>query len=538
MYTQEELRNRLQALAGTKQINLPLKDKGFDFQVSIADVFEDQIHYEICNHRLELHFEMSYKYGSVPDFFRKELPEDSSFEWGECGFAVYYRLKRQVDQSDLEDVMAALTELYDKVNPVVEKYLTYMEGLADIAKEFGDYYRKEREKLPYHINLIDELHANENAHTRILVKLLKYYRPDAGYVILRSFMERMGIAAGNVSVPTVHSPRIDCNNEFIDALIEEPRKYGIIIENKVHNAVDQQKQLETYMNRVLSHGVALGNIWVIYLTRDGSKEVSETSITPERKAKLGRRFVPMNYREHILPWLKEKVLPNCLIKEEWLVTALKQYIDHLEGMFGLRSVEADMNRALQQHLLTIYNVDEYKPLEVLSTLKKGLRDTEALNTTISILYKKTKNKILSPFLELTREIYEELGEELKINKQDTFIQFYPAGKAAHIHLEWVSFSAKTLLEEATYQLDFHIEKNDGKARAEFLQHAEVQKWLQGVAGLDEDGMKDDVLFSKSYSTPGSKPFYELSRDEQKAFLKTVYEDTYPLFKLMKDLSCS
>ena len=35
-------------------------------------------------------------------------------------------------------------------------------------------YKRESEKSPYHINIIDELHANENAHTRILIKLLQF----------------------------------------------------------------------------------------------------------------------------------------------------------------------------------------------------------------------------------------------------------------------------------------------------------------------------------------------------------------------------
>jgi hypothetical protein len=39
-------------------------------------------------------------------------------------------------------------------------------------------YHTEKEKLiknaPYHLNIIDELHANENSHSRILVKILQY----------------------------------------------------------------------------------------------------------------------------------------------------------------------------------------------------------------------------------------------------------------------------------------------------------------------------------------------------------------------------
>ena len=33
---------------------------------------------------------------------------------------------------------------------------------------------KKKHKTPFHLNVIDELHANENAHSRILIKLLQY----------------------------------------------------------------------------------------------------------------------------------------------------------------------------------------------------------------------------------------------------------------------------------------------------------------------------------------------------------------------------
>ena len=47
------------------------------------------------------------------------------------------------------------------------------------------------------------------------------------------------------------------------------------------------------------------------------------------------RFIPLNYRYDILPWLEKEVLPNCIEKEELLISALKQYIDYLKCMFGI-----------------------------------------------------------------------------------------------------------------------------------------------------------------------------------------------------------
>ena len=44
-------------------------------------------------------------------------------------------------------------------------------------------YLELKKHQPYHINLIDELHANENAHTRILVKLLQYQKNGSSFVL-------------------------------------------------------------------------------------------------------------------------------------------------------------------------------------------------------------------------------------------------------------------------------------------------------------------------------------------------------------------
>ena len=48
------------------------------------------------------------------------------------------------------------------------------------------------------------------------------------------------------------------------------------------------------------------------------------------------RFIPLSYKYDILPWLEAIVLPNCTIKEDLLISALKQYIDYLKNILGIR----------------------------------------------------------------------------------------------------------------------------------------------------------------------------------------------------------
>ena len=58
------------------------------------------------------------------------------------------------------------------------------------VEEFTKEIAKLESKLPYNVNVIDELHANENAHSRILIKLLQYPR-DGKLPILESFKSHL-----------------------------------------------------------------------------------------------------------------------------------------------------------------------------------------------------------------------------------------------------------------------------------------------------------------------------------------------------------
>ena len=214
--------------------------------------------------------------------------------------------------------------------------------LLNLAKEISEIINRNR---GYNANIITELHANENAHSRILRMLLQYDNGKKEYPILRKFLEIPNLKKvfGNTDFK---SPIFRNEQERIDVLIEEPCSFAIIIENKIKGAPDQERQLERYIESVNGHDVPNDNIYAIYLTDSGGKEVSDLSFTDVAKECLGYkdendmgRFVPMNYRYDILPWLEKEVLPNCSYKEDLLLSALKQYIDYLKSMFGITENE-------------------------------------------------------------------------------------------------------------------------------------------------------------------------------------------------------
>lgn len=161
--------------------------------------------------------------------------------------------------------------------------------LIEIARDLNELYKIKKAALPYSINAITELHAGENANSRILRGLLQYSR-NGKYTILQSFIERLRIIADceiDISIKAPEMTNEEGNKRGrIDLLIKEKKSYAIIIENKIWDACDQDEQIEKYIDYVDGLGIPRRKVYVIYLTRDGNKEISDKSLTDTAKKYL------------------------------------------------------------------------------------------------------------------------------------------------------------------------------------------------------------------------------------------------------------
>ena len=283
-----------------------------------------------------------------------------------------------------------------------------MDLLLNIAKKLNELILKEEDKIPYSMNLIDELHINENAHSRILNVLLRYNK-QGRYPIFESFIEHIfNNSICDVQHIKIDSPIFSCEEERIDLLIKEIDKYGIIIENKVQGALDQDKQLERYIDSIERFGLSHSKIYVLYLTKDGSKDVNVCSLTDKAKEALDyeteySRFIAINYKDHILPWLEDMVLPTCQLKESLLISAITQYIDYLKGCLGLRTqqliAQSEMNKFVAQEL----KIDSVKDAIEINTNLTQLKDTveniiqEMINTIAQERILEPLNKYVEQF---------------------------------------------------------------------------------------------------------------------------------------------
>jgi hypothetical protein len=234
--------------------------------------------------------------------------------------------------------------------------------LIKLASEIASIEKEEREKLPYNANIIDDIRILENAHSRILATLLKYAGYDKSYPVYHEFIELLKRKCCAIRSIKINNPKITVNKEFIDILIDESPMYSIIIENKVHWADDQPEQIERYIDIVKAKKTGEKNIFVIYLTKDGSKKVTDKSLTQKAKGILDYddkklcRFIELNYKNDLLPMFVSLVNKIDRDKEPLLHSSLVQYVDYWNGRFCMREADKKILQKTAKYMAEELNI--------------------------------------------------------------------------------------------------------------------------------------------------------------------------------------
>lgn len=396
--------------------------------------------------------------------------------------------------------------------------------LLNIAQQYAELYKKEEEKFPYRLNVIKELHDDENAHSRILIRLLQYKNGN-DYVWLKSFVGRMKDYCEGVDI-VVLKPTIDTEHATgdgrIDGFVFEENKYAIIIENKIWDAPDQYKQIDRYVDYATNQGVPKNKIFVVYLTKNGNKSVSNNSLTKEKKRALGSRFIPMSFQDDILPWLEEDVLPKCKPKEMYLKTAIYQYIDYLKEICGLldyqKKAQTDtLNTILKKMKCT--ETDVAKQFEILNNLRILVEQFE----------ERTTKLVMSNFTTITQNI---MGSSYTFKGRKEYSQIYKSDwqrDGLNIHLEWIINTDK-LFNAKGLTLVLHIEnKNKDKFGNELLKHKDCQS-----AGVKREN--STTYYSKNYPIPDGLTFGTLPYEKQEEYLKNIYssQEIQTIIKIVDD----
>jgi hypothetical protein len=222
------------------------------------------------------------------------------------------------------------------------KYETIDQG--NLISEFYKEYEARNGKFL----LFDLANANENANTKVLKCLLK----NSNCHFLNSLLERIGLpmpSQGPVCITDQKKaigPRKGAG--FIDLYIQYDDIH-VIIENKIYGAVDTERQLARYIATVNGVKINAFNDWydtpsvdedihVVYLTADGTKEPLDDSLPSALKDKIN--YYAVNYKDLVLPWLEEDVLPNLTYGTDGLMIAgVQQYIAFLKQFLAEETSE-------------------------------------------------------------------------------------------------------------------------------------------------------------------------------------------------------
>lgn len=237
------------------------------------------------------------------------------------------------------DILRTLS-LVDEINQAItlqkKREVDFTFNLLDELKLFS---KNNQHLLPYRLNIIDELHINENGHSRILCKLLRYQSHDGKYIFLESFVKYI-ISLEHKPLferIVISEPIITQEECRIDLWIRDFKgNYAIIFENKIYNATDQEAQLSRYIDCTKANGFAKENIFVVYLSRSGENPADQS--WGKYKQDFESKYVNLSFRNEILPWLKTFVLDLVSENDNLLKSAIEQYIDYLEGIFNLRLI--------------------------------------------------------------------------------------------------------------------------------------------------------------------------------------------------------
>lgn len=357
---------------------------------------------------------------------------------------------------------------------------------------FGAVYKEERSKLPFRLNLLDNLKINENAHSKFLIRILQH-KPSM--VNLMQFLN--GTDGFHFDVNLITKPFITAEKMRIDGLIREDNKYAIIIENKIHDAVEQEHQIARYVDKCRSIGFRANQIYVIYLTRNKESNPTEQIWGSKYKqADFHTRYIKISYQSDIIPWI-EKYAATLPPKEELLKSALIQYSDHLRSLIKIKKERKAMNEELRNFLSKELKLaeDRTQNIQILHEKIAEINELsnqmhQLLQTSKKELFLGWKNQLSSQFnletFEQTNDNYFKTGVKLSHHAKPFSVLIEHNLKSGAIYYGFGRHHASELLDPETKGFLFSLNQEEGLTEDPAWWYGwKNTSFKDGYAGLEE-----------------------------------------------------
>lgn len=440
-----------------------------------------------------------------------------------------------------------------------------VQKIIEVAERIeGSSHRASKGQNPY--NLFTAWKMNENEHTKMFLALMRYRDASGRYALLNSFLNRFAkgrdkrIHYQNISdVNILFNPRYknDTANSFIDGLITftaNNRRIAVIVENKIYDAPDQPNQISRYIEHMTKdEGVDVNNVWVFYMTGDGSKEVEEQSYGCDAGTDIGRRFVPLAYNSDIINWLKSDIL-EARIYPEALTSVVRSYVESLEkdlfaeGNFDNQRMDKLCNSVIGHHNLKKVTMEQCNTLyafrkavaEVRNQMREDIANGSAEDMHVVDNLYAIVRKVIQKLEQLAFGVFEEntatlLNEhwkrELKkhggvrwtvahrgVGGDNGFLQVRLGNEWGTAYWEWIPANTSKMWTDTEYTLELHVEGNVALAN-------ECRNHLQNNAILlpkDAALGKDCTKTVLRYKIITAKPIAKMKETELKDLLKSIY----------------
>lgn len=283
-----------------------------------------------------------------------------------------------------------------------EQYQEFFDEFEKVYKEYENKVKERRARGIHDYNVFDVLETKEVKHSKFIASLLDpkglHYQGD---LFLREFVK---ICVSNdfefdTSRAKVYIEYGDTKGrrEYgdtkgrIDIYITDDNKH-IIIENKICNANDQDKQIYRYIETIKKENLSLDNdgILVLYLTPNDGKTPSKESLNgfkikdgflEKDNDKIRYKHIVCN---HILEWLNK----------------VKNEIVNL----------TDLNVIITQYEKAVKKLTNQGEKMANDTVKEQIKKNYELCATIYSEFKNTKVNLLQEFFS---KVYETLKETIK-----------------------------------------------------------------------------------------------------------------------------
>lgn len=289
--------------------------------------------------------------------------------------------------------------IFDLVKDIEAQVVLETEYLFDLVEAVEKIKEEWLSKLPYHLNVIDELHINENAHSRILTKLLQYKSESGRYEFLESLLAYIVTKRDctDFGYIIIKEPQITQEKCRIDLWVRD-KEYAIIFENKVYNARDQEHQLSKYINQTKQCNYREEQIFVVYLSSWGQEP--EEQSWDKYKDVFASRYVNLSFRDDIVNWLKKQVILSIRDKDFYLNSAVLQYIDYLEGIYKKRTIDKEMNMEIRKVIEERLKLDKcLDNREKVRILQSKIDDMDEILQQMETMQNEYRNKIFASWRE-------------------------------------------------------------------------------------------------------------------------------------------